>query len=90
MLLLDCKTVTEKLASFLLALGNRMNGEGGEDKPIPLPMTRGDLADYLGLTVETVSGTPSRLKKSGLIEISEAHRITITQFDALQDIAKGF
>ena len=70
--------------------GTRMNGEGGEEKPIPVPMTRSDVADYLGLTVETVSRTLSRLKKSGLIEISEAHRITITQLDALQDIAEGF
>jgi CRP/FNR family transcriptional regulator len=89
MLLLGRKTAAEKLASFLLSLGTRMNGEGGEEKPIPVPMTRSDVADYLGLTVETVSRTLSRLKKSGLIEISEAHRITITQLDALQDIAEG-
>jgi CRP/FNR family transcriptional regulator len=89
MLLLGRKTAAEKLASFLLSLGTRMNGEGGEEKPIPVPMTRSDVADYLGLTVETVSRTLSRLKKSGLIEISEARRITITQLDALQDIAEG-
>ena len=90
MLLLGRKTAVEKLASFLLGLARRMNGVDGEDKPIPVPMTRGDVADYLGLTVETVSRTLSRLKKAGLITISEAHSITIVKPDELQDIAEGF
>ncbi len=90
MLLLGRKTAAEKLASFLLGLARRMNGVDGADKPVPVPMTRGDVADYLGLTVETVSRTLSRLKKAGLIAISEAHSITIVKPDELQDIAEGF
>ena len=90
MLLLGRKTAAEKLASFLLGLARRMNGVDGEDKPVPVPMTRGDVADYLGLTVETVSRTLSRLKKAGLIAISEAHSITIVKPDELRDIAEGF
>ena len=90
MLLLGRKTAAEKLASFLLGLARRMNGVDGEDKPVTVPMTRGDIADYLGLTVETVSRTLGRLKKAGLIVIAEAHSITIVKPDELRDIADGF
>ena len=53
-------------------------------------MNRSDIADYLGLMVETVSRTLSRLKKTGLIAIADAHHITIVQPDAPSDIAEGF
>ena len=90
MLLLGRKTAAEKLASFMLALARRMNGANGEARPVPVPMTRSDVADYLGLTVETVSRTLSRLKISGPISVADAHRIIIERPDTLQDIAEGF
>lgn len=94
MLLLGRKTASEKLASFLLSLARRMApcGAGNHDitEPIPVPMSRSDIADYLGLTVETVSRTLSRLKKTGHIVIADAHHITIARPDALRDIAEGF
>ncbi len=51
---------------------------------------RSDIADHLGLTVETVSRTLSRLKKSGFISLADAHHITIVEPDALSEIAEGF
>ena len=96
MLLLGRKTAAEKLASFLLSLAHRMAPRGSKNDdadiagPVPVPMTRSDIADYLGLTVETVSRTLSRLKKAGHIAITDAHHITIAQPHALRDIAEGF
>ena len=96
MLLLGRKTASEKLASFLLSVARRMAPPGFDDDeevmagPIPVPMNRSDIADYLGLTMETVSRTLSRLKKAGHIAIPNAHHIDIAQPEALRDIAEGF
>lgn len=94
MLLLGRKTAVEKLSSFLLSLSRRMTPRSVDDPdpadPFQVPMTRNDIADYLGLTVETVSRSFSRLKKAGHIVITDAHHIIIVQPDALRDLAEGF
>jgi CRP/FNR family transcriptional regulator, anaerobic regulatory protein len=74
MLLLGRKTARERLASFLLRLAER---RGEHDGPIELPMSRGDIADYLGLTSETVSRTFTSLRQAGLIELPAAHQLVI-------------
>jgi CRP/FNR family transcriptional regulator, anaerobic regulatory protein len=74
MLLLGRKTARERLASFLLRLAER---RGEHDGPIELPMSRGDIADYLGLTIETVSRTFTSLRQAGLIELPAAHQLVI-------------
>jgi len=96
MLLLGRKTASEKLSSFLLSLSRRMapRGFAADDDvdiagPVPVPMNRSDIADYLGLTVETVSRTLSRLKKAGHIAIADAHHITIVNPEDLRDLAEG-
>ncbi len=90
MLLLGRKTASERLASFLLGLGQRIHPEGGaDDNVVPLPMNRIDVADYLGLTIETVSRALGRLKKAGLIEVPEPHRIAILRRDKLEALAEG-
>jgi CRP/FNR family transcriptional regulator len=53
-------------------------------------MSRSDIADYLGLTVETVSRTFTRLKKQGLIELLDEKRIRLAKRQALREIADGF
>ncbi len=53
-------------------------------------MSRGDVGDYLGLTLETVSRTLSRFRKSGLIEIPNAHLIVLTARKELTEIAEGW
>ena len=78
------RTATERVASFLLALSQR-NARNNED-PLEyvLPMTRSDIADYLGLTIETVSRTFTKLRVEGIIELSQSVLVTIKDLDALE------
>lgn len=82
-------TATERVAAFLLALSRR-NGRRGEDpSEIVLPMTRTDIADFLGLTIETVSRTFSKFRAEGLIALDHCILVTIRDAEALADIAGG-
>ena len=90
MLLLGRKTAAEKLASFLLGMAKRAGVDGAAADHVRLPMTRADIADYLGLTIETVSRTLSRFKRSGLIEIADGHSIALARPDDIADIAEAF
>ena len=89
MLLLGRKTPTEKLASFLLTMSQRAERAGQPGNPLYLPMSRADIADYLGLTVETVSRTFSRLKADGVIVLPEPARVMLVRMDRLNDMATG-
>ena len=89
MLLLGRKTATEKIASFLLSQSQRCRQRGENPSLLFLPMTRCDIADYLGLTTETVSRTISGLKKQGVIDLDHASRIRIRDIDFLTDLAEG-
>jgi len=82
MLLLGRKNALERLASFLLAMCER-----GDH--VALPMTRNDIADHLGLTIETVSRTFSQLKGRGVIELTTSSDVLIKRRDALEDIAEA-
>lgn len=73
MLLLGRKTAQEKIASFLLDMARRIScGETFE-----LPMQRSDIADHLGLTIETVSRTLTQFARDGVIELAAASRAVI-------------
>ncbi|GBQ64045.1 cAMP-binding transcriptional regulator [Ameyamaea chiangmaiensis NBRC 103196] len=85
MLLLGRKTARERVATFLLE--RLRNAE--EDDVLVLPMTRTDIADYLGLTIETVSRTLSALRKEGLIADAGSHNLRLLDADRLADIAEG-
>lgn len=80
MLLLGRKTASERVASFLLEMDARMQKSGG----INLPMTRRDIADYLGLTLETVSRTVSQLHTAGTVALSNARQIKVQRRAKLQ------
>jgi CRP/FNR family transcriptional regulator len=69
MLLLGRRSAEEKVASFLLGWRDRLARLGDETNIVPLPMGRQDIADFLGLTIETVSRTFTKLERDGLIEI---------------------
>jgi CRP/FNR family nitrogen fixation transcriptional regulator len=71
MLLLGRKTAQEKLASFLLDMAQRLSKD---DEHFELPMQRADIADHLGLTIETVSRTLTQFVRSGLIRLLPAGR----------------
>lgn len=60
---------------------------GARPDRIELPMTRVDIADYLGLTVETVSRSISQLKRDGLITSESPNTISILKLDAVEELA---
>ena len=64
-------TSTERVASFLGRLSIAYSEHGLQTRPLLLPMNRADIADYLGLRLETVSRAFSRLRKKGLLEYEE-------------------
>jgi CRP/FNR family nitrogen fixation transcriptional regulator len=86
MLMLGRKTAMERIASFLLCLADR--SAGGSSTTVDLPMTRSDIADYLGLTIETVSRTLSHFSRIGTIVLNGAHRIVLVDRDALDKMAE--
>ena len=90
MLILGCKTAREKLASFLLMLLKRAPLDSSPDNTITIPMTRALIADYLGLTTETVSRTFTRLKQERLIGETPEKIVRPLEFEALTEIAEGF
>lgn len=88
-LLLGRKSAIEKLASFLLTLARRA-GDGREQEPsFKLPMTRTDIADYLGLTIETVSRNMTRLKISNIIDLPQTTVVQVRDMDKLEELAEG-
>lgn len=89
MLLLGRKTAREKVASFLLRLSRRNEQQGLPASPVALPMSRADIADYLGLTIETVSRTFTQLKREGLIGLPASGHAVLADPRALKDLAEG-
>ncbi len=81
-LLLGRRGAAQKLAAFLLEQADR-RPEGGV---VDLAMTRQDIADYLGLTIETVSRTLSQFERDGVISLPTARRIRLTDLAALRDL----
>jgi CRP/FNR family transcriptional regulator len=69
MLLLGRKTADEKVTAFLFNLQSRYGRIGAPSVTVPLPMSRQDIADYLGLTIETVSRTLTKLARQKIIVI---------------------
>ena len=80
MLLLGRKTAEERVASFLLTLA----GPAVVGQIIELPMSRQDIADYLGLTIETVSRTLTHLESTAAIELPSSRRILVRSRVSLQ------
>ena len=74
MLLLGRKSAEEKVAAFLVALATAARRRRRPSRRLRLPMTRQDMADYLGLTIETVSRTLTRLRRDGLITLRPRRR----------------
>jgi CRP/FNR family transcriptional regulator len=87
MLLLGRKTAKERLASFLVLLSNAARRHGRAGDPVDLPMSRSDIADYLGLTIETVSRTFTQLKREGTIQLLDGNRVRLAKLDRLQVLA---
>ena len=89
MLLLGRKTASERVASFFVMLADRVGSKSDDSAVVEVPMSRSDIADYLGLTMETVSRQISALKKSGLVAAPSQHSLELTDLPALRRIAEG-
>lgn len=87
--LLGRKTAKERIASFLVRLAARMEQLGEAGDVVHLPMTRLDIADYLGLTIETVSRVFTQLKTTGLIRLLPSNGVLLAKPDALKALADG-
>lgn len=84
MVLLGRKTAQEKIASFLLGMANRLAPKADR---FDLPMQRADIADHLGLTIETVSRVLTQMMRDGLIKLAASGRTIVLQNKmALQDL----
>ena len=77
----------EKVASFLLVCARRAEAAGKPAGAVDLPMTRTDIADFLGLTIETVSRSFTKLKGQNLIHLPDPHRVEIVDLRALEEVA---
>lgn len=87
--LLGRKTAKERNASFLVRLATRMEQRGEPKGVVHLPMTRLDIADYLGLTIETVSRSFTYLKTARLIRHQSNNEALLLKPEALEAIASG-
>ena len=85
MMILGRKNAPEKVASFLLMLARHMRPQvEGYSTTFDLPLGRSDIADFLGLTIETVSRHLTKLRKNGIIEIEKARHIEIRDLESLK------
>ncbi|MFN3867704.1 MAG: helix-turn-helix domain-containing protein [Hyphomicrobiaceae bacterium] len=89
MLCLAAKSAEARMAVFLLALSRRNRDTGADPARIELPMTRVDIGDYLGLTIETVSRTFSKLKRAGVIALPRTTTVQIRDAAELEALAQG-
>lgn len=75
------KTAQERVASFLIGMANRLAGN-----VVELPMSRQDIADYLGLTIETVSRTLTQFQQNSAIELPSSRRMILRDRQALASL----
>lgn len=85
MLLLGRMTAPERVASFLLEMSERRDTR----RVVELPMSRNDIADYLGLTIETVCRVLSAFKRAGSVAIPNPHRIELHDRGALETVGEA-
>jgi CRP/FNR family transcriptional regulator len=88
MLLLGRKSAAERVATFLLEMANRLVDStcSGPDRVerFELPLTRQQMADLLGLTIETVSRQLTRLRQAGIIDLPDRRSVVILDHDAME------
>ena len=85
MVTLGRKSAAEKLASFLYLIATHIDPTDEDDKTtFDLPLSRADIADFLGLTIETVSRQMTKLKADGVIEIVNYRHVTVPDLASLR------
>lgn len=80
--LLGRKSARERVASFLMSIAERQG-----DEQVELPMGRQDMADYLGLTIETVSRMLTQLQGDAIVEFPSSRRFQVRKWNALEALA---
>jgi CRP/FNR family transcriptional regulator len=87
MLTLGRKTAQEKVASFLHMIAIHYDPETVEATSFDLPLTRADIADFLGLTIETVSRQMTKLRAQGAIIVENNRHVRVPDMDRLAQVA---
>jgi CRP/FNR family transcriptional regulator len=90
MMLLGRKSASEKVASFLLEMSERLSGQGcqsGARDGFELPFGRQQIADILGLTIETTSRQLTRMRADGVVDLPSRREIVINDRAAMEDMA---
>ena len=88
MLVLGQLRSTERVAHFLAELSQLYNERHMATRPLSLHMTRSEIADYLGLTIETVSRSIGKLKKRNIIGLIDSDEVVILDRDRLLEVGK--
>lgn len=89
MLLLGRMSAIERVCTFILGLAQRLERTGGTVELLTIPLHRNEIADYLGLTLETVSRVVSQLRRDGIIRLVRSDQILIDDQWTLEEIANG-
>lgn len=87
-MILGQKSAIEKVACFVCSLAMRTGTGPCKGRQVPLPMSRVDIADFLGLTTETVSRTLTQFRKSGYISMLGAHTVVIENPEQLKSLCQ--
>jgi CRP/FNR family transcriptional regulator len=87
MLTLGRKTAQEKVASFLYMIALHYDPESIERTVFDLPLSRADIADFLGLTIETVSRQMTKLRGDGVIQIENNRHVSVPDMERLAEVA---
>jgi len=88
MMVLGKMNASERVAKFILNISDQRLRIGWQNNPISMPMTRQDIADYLGLTLETISREFSKLKASNVIKFLSPKQIYISDRDKLSSLCR--
>ena len=83
------RSATERIATFLLAMSRRNQRHNRSAILIDLPMTRADIGDFLGITIETVSRTFTKLRQLDIIDLAQSSCVRILDTDGLEQLAEG-
>jgi CRP/FNR family transcriptional regulator len=83
------RSAAERVAGFLLAFSRRNQRNGQDGTCIDLPMTRTDIGDFLGLTIETVSRMFTKFKLMKLIELPHSNQVKLLDIAHLAELAEG-
>jgi CRP/FNR family transcriptional regulator len=89
LLTINKRNAEERMATFLVSLSSRFHKLGYSAKEYNLPMSRQDIGNYLGLTIETVSRLFTKFQRNGLVKINRK-AISLEDLPALHAICNGF